>query len=93
MAEDATGGDGGEVKISMVDILYKPAEADVKVGQKVTWTNDDPVAHTVTAENGAFDSGTVQSDETYSFTPEKAGDIPYFCEVHPNQRGTLKVTG
>ena len=82
----------GEVKVSMKDIKFVPQDLTVKTGQKITWTNDDPVAHTVTARSGAnFDSGTVQPGGKYSRTIAKAGKIDYVCTIHPDQTGTITV--
>jgi plastocyanin len=90
-AKPATG--GGGVNVSMKNIKFVPMEIQAKVGQKITWTNDDPVAHTVTAQKGAdFDSGTVNSGGTFSFTPKKAGTIDYVCTIHPGQTGTITVS-
>lgn len=93
---ETTGGGaaaGGEVKVSMKDIKFAPENVTVKVGQKIVWTNDDPVAHTVTAQEGAaFDSGTVDAGGTYEFTPNKAGTIKYVCTIHPGQKGSITVT-
>jgi plastocyanin len=90
----AAAGGGGEVKVSMKNIKYIPMAITVKAGQKITWKNDDPVAHTVTARSGAdFDSGTVNSGGTFSFTPKKAGTIDYVCTIHPGQTGTITVSG
>jgi plastocyanin len=85
---------GGEVKVSMKDIKYVPANVTVRAGQKITWTNDDPVAHTVTARSGAsFDSGTIPPGDTYSQTIDRPGKIDYVCVIHPNQTGTITVRG
>jgi plastocyanin len=88
----APGPQGGEVRVSMKDIKFKPRDAKVKAGQKIVWTNDDPVAHTVTATTGAkFDSGTVQPGARYEQTIDKRGKIDYVCTIHPNQTGTVTV--
>jgi plastocyanin len=78
----------------MTGIKFSPASATVKVGQKVTWTNDDPVVHNVTAKSGAsFKSSDFGNGKTFSFTPTKAGTISYVCTLHSGMTGTLKVTG
>jgi plastocyanin len=85
---------GGGAAVSMKNIKYVPQDITVKSGQKITWTNDDAVAHTVTAQKGAdFDSGTINSGGTFSFTPRNAGTIDYVCTIHPGQTGTITVTG
>jgi plastocyanin len=86
---------GGGVAIDAVDIKFKPQTATAKVGEKVTWTNKDQIAHTVTSEEGTpekFDSGTLEGGKTFSFTPTKAGEYAYVCKIHPSQTGTLTVT-
>jgi plastocyanin len=88
-----SGAEGGEVTISMKDVLFTPDNATVKVGQTVKWVNDDPIDHTATAEEGAdFDSGNVKPGDTYEFKPTAAGEIAYVCTIHPSQKGTLTVT-
>jgi plastocyanin len=85
---------GGAATVSMKNIKFLPHDLTVKAGQRITWTNDDAVAHTVTARKGAdFDSGTINSGGTFSFTPRRAGAIDYVCTIHPGQTGTITVTG
>jgi plastocyanin len=88
VAEEAT---GRVRRVSMKDIKFIPADITVTAGEKVTWSNDDPVAHTATADNGEFDSGTMPSGDTFAWTAEGSGEIPYFCEIHPNQKGTITI--
>ena len=89
-------GGGGTPKVSMKDIQFVPQTITAKVGQKITWTNDDSVAHTVTKTKDFKGAGpasdTVDPGGTYSFTPKRAGTIPYFCEIHQNQTGTIVVS-
>ena len=81
------------VSVSMKDIKFVPQEATIKVGQKITWTNDEPVPHNVTAEQGAdFKSDTMNEGDTFEYTPTKAGTIDYVCTIHPKQTGKLIVT-
>ena len=90
----SSGGAGGGVTIKMQNIAFAPKETTVKVGQKVTWTNDDQTDHNVTADSGAsFKSKDFGGGGTFSFTPDKAGAIKYECTIHPGMTGTLTVTG
>ncbi len=76
----------------MQNIQFSPKEATVKVGQKVTWTNDDGTDHNVTATGGAsFKSKDFGKGGTYSFTPKKAGVVKYTCTIHPGMDGVLTV--
>jgi len=85
---------GGGVAIKMQNIAFDPKDVTVKVGQKVTWTNDDSTNHNVTAESGAsFKSKDFGNGGTFSLTPTKAGTINYVCTLHPGMTATLTVTG
>jgi amicyanin len=80
------------VKIS--DMSFSPASIKVKVGQTVTWTNEDSIAHTVTADTASSDapaSDLLSHGQTYSFTFNKAGTYAYHCQVHPNMKATVIV--
>jgi plastocyanin len=78
----------------MQNIAFDPKAVTVKVGQKVTWTNDDSTDHNVTANSGAdFKSDNFGKGGTFSFTPTKAGTIQYVCTIHPGMTATLTVTG
>ena len=90
----SSGAGGGGVQIKMQNIAFAPKATTVKVGEKVTWTNDDSVDHNVTANSGAdFKSKDFGNGGTFSFTPDKAGTIKYVCTIHPGMVGTLTVTG
>jgi plastocyanin len=85
---------GGGVQIKMQNIQFSPEATTVKVGQKVTWTNDDNTDHNVTADSGAdFKSKDFGNGATFEFTPDKAGTVKYECTIHPGMTATLNVTG
>ncbi|GDY16655.1 hypothetical protein LBMAG54_15110 [Nitrosopumilaceae archaeon] len=76
---------------------YLPKEATADVGSKVIFSNTDTAAHTFTAgtaelgPSGAFDSGLVIVGSSYEWTPTTAGEVPYFCMVHPWMAGLIVV--
>jgi plastocyanin len=96
-SDSSGGGSGGKPAakpgaISMRDLQFAPRTASVRVGEKVTWTNDDKVDHNVTATGGAkFKSKAFGRGKTYSFTPRKPGTITYVCTLHPGMEATLVV--
>jgi plastocyanin len=93
-SSSAASSSGGGVTIKMQNIQFAPKDTTVKVGQKVTWTNDDSTDHNVTADSGAdFKSKDFGSGGTFEFTPDKAGTIKYECTIHPGMTATLNVTG
>jgi plastocyanin len=71
---------------------FSPNPVEVKVGETVTWINDDSGRHTVTSKDGVFDSGMMGKGQSFSFTFDKAGEYLYFCEPHPSMVGTVVVT-
>ena len=80
---------------------FDPASVTVAKGGKVTWTNRDPVPHTVTATSwpsGAsrFDSGNMNENDTsntFTETFTVTGTYQYVCTYHPWMHGTVVVTG
>jgi plastocyanin len=80
----------GTITVAMAGSQFGPATADVKVGDTVVFKNDDAIAHTATATEGAsFDSGTMEPGATYAYVAKRAGTISYVCEFHPGMTGML----
>jgi plastocyanin len=71
---------------------YSVNVLEIAVGTTVTWTNQDPIIHTVTAVDGSFDSGFMREGETWSYTFEEAGEFEYLCTPHPWMRAKVIVT-
>jgi plastocyanin len=93
VTEDEDEGDeaaAGEA-IEIVDFAFSPAELTVPVGTTVTWTNQDSAPHTVTADDGSFDSGRLNQGDSFSFTFETPGTYTYVCAFHPNMTATITV--
>jgi plastocyanin len=78
--------------VAVQAFVYDAAEITVSVGTTVTWTNNDPVAHTVTDVNQAWDSGLFDQGYTYSKTFDEAGVYDYYCIPHPMMIGRIVVT-
>jgi plastocyanin len=64
----------------------------VKAWSTVTWTNEDTARHTITADDGSFDSGSIGSGATYQQTFATAGTFAYHCAIHPSMTATITVT-
>jgi len=78
-------------KVKIVEFVYGPDPVTVQVGGKVTWLNEDTAPHTATADDGSFDTGTLERGKIKSETFKQAGTYPYFCEIHPTMHGTVEV--
>ncbi len=81
---------------SLTDTAFQPNPFQARIGDRVTWVNDDSQPHTVTSgENanpdGKFDSGIMAPAADFEHTFTEAGEYPYFCLLHPNMVGTVIV--
>jgi len=86
-------GQGGTVSVSIVDFAFTPSTITVPVGTTVRWTNNGNAPHTVTSTSSsrAFDSGTLNSGDTFQHTFTTAGQFPYRCNIHPSMTGMVIV--
>lgn len=83
------GDDGGGITIAGFQF---EAPASVEGGATVAITNNDSAPHTVTADDGAFDSGQIDADGSGSFTaPAEPGTYAFHCEIHTSMKGELVV--
>jgi plastocyanin len=89
-AEDEGGG-GCDSDVCISDSLFEPADVTIAAGESVSWQNQDGFAHTVTADDGAFDSGELAEGDTHEETLDEAGEFTYHCEIHPSMTGTVTV--
>jgi len=77
--------------VKIANFAFDAPSVEVAVGATVTWTNNDSAAHTVTADDGSFDSGSLATGATFSFTFTKAGTFTYHCAIHPKMIATIVV--
>ena len=83
-----------EASVTLIDESFQPPALEVAVGATVTWENiDGDDDHTVTADDGAFDSGVMLVGTAFEHTFEAPGTYPYFCAIHPEMVGTITVVG
>lgn len=78
-------------KVDIVEFTYQPDPVVVQAGGKVIWQNQDTAPHTATADDGSFDTGTIEKGKIGSATFKEAGTFTYFCEIHPTMHGTVEV--
>ncbi len=91
-SEAAPSGDAARSeKVEIVEFAYGPDPVVVAAGGKVIWQNEDAAPHTATADDGSFDTGTLEKGKLKSETFKEAGTFPYFCEIHPTMHGTVEV--
>jgi len=77
--------------VSIRNMAFSPNSLSVKAGATVTWTNSDTTIHTVTADDGSFNSGNIAVGATYSKVFSSAGAFSYHCALHPEMTGKIVV--
>jgi plastocyanin len=83
---------GGSTAVGIKNFAFNPASITVPSGSKVTWTNSDTTAHTVTFDDGSADSGNLDPGSTFDHAFATAGVFAYHCNIHSSMHGTVTVT-
>lgn len=84
------------VTVEVANFNFTPKELKIEAGTTVVW-KDTVGRHTVTADDGSFDSSVMSPGEEFSHTFERAGSVPYYCSLHgaaggKNMAGVVTVT-
>ncbi|MEO7802328.1 MAG: cupredoxin domain-containing protein [Ginsengibacter sp.] len=88
-APPPTGTTGKSVNIQ--GFAFAPGTLTVAKGTIVTFTNSDNASHTATADDGAFDTGTIAAGGNAKITFNTAGTFAYHCTFHGGMTGTIVV--
>jgi len=78
-------------RVAIRGMTFVPAQVQVARGDRVEWTNEDLVPHTVTAVDLRFDSSVIPAAAGWAWTADSTGAIPYACRLHPEMRGSVTV--
>jgi len=78
-------------KVEIANFAYDPDPVTIEEGGKVIWVNRDSAPHTATAEDGSFDTGTLEEGKLKSETFRGPGTYAYICSIHPQMHGTVEV--
>jgi plastocyanin len=87
----SAGAQGMTTQVSIQDFFFSPANVSVPAGTTVTWVNEGSVPHTVTSDDGQFDSGVLMPGDSYTVKFNGQGTITYHCAIHPSMRGSVTV--
>ncbi len=80
-----------EVAVKIDNFSFSPATITVPAGTTVRWTNRDDIPHTVVADDKAFKSKALDTDEDFTYTFTKPGTYSYFCSIHPKMVAKVVV--
>jgi len=82
-----------EANVNINNFSFNPSVITIKVGTKVTWTNNDSVPHQVKGDNlSSLNTPIMNNGQTYSFTFNDIGTFNYHCVIHPMMKGEIIVT-
>lgn len=79
---------GGTVVVEK-DIAFDPPTVTVKAGEKVTFKNEDSVAHQVEIDGEELELQSPGDDVTW--TASETGTYPFTCTIHPSMTGEVTV--
>lgn len=84
---------GDTVIIDIQGLKYEQEEVVIEVGTTVTWTNRDPVQHSVTGDDETLDSGLIHPGQSFAMTFDTPGTYAYHCTPHPFMQARVVVRG
>jgi plastocyanin len=88
----ADGGDAaGGTSVRMAGLKFAPATLTVPRGTEVQFINDDTAPHTVTADDGGTDSGTLKSGASFPLVVQET--FAYHCAIHPSMTAEVRLAG
>ena len=83
---------GRDTVVAVVqDFLFRPSRLEVAAGTTIVWTNRGQVLHSVSANDGSFDTGLIEPGGQGAITFPRVGSFPFHCTPHPFMTGTVVV--
>jgi plastocyanin len=80
-----------EMKVSIVNFAFTPAEITIAPGESVTWTNDDGAPHGLEYNDGAPGTNLLLPGASFSRRFDQSGTYDYSCSIHPYMTGRVVV--
>jgi plastocyanin len=80
-----------QAAVDVRQLAFAPNLVTIGAGGSVAWTNRDELPHTVTADDGTWDSGPIAPGVTWRRTFDLPGSYRYHCTPHPFMRGVIVV--
>ena len=77
--------------VTVADMAFTPARVRVGMGETVTWTFQDAISHTVTSDDGFFDTGATSGGTDRGIRFASAGAFAYHCMFHAVMVGKVTV--
>ncbi|MEI8060664.1 MAG: plastocyanin/azurin family copper-binding protein, partial [Ferruginibacter sp.] len=79
-------------EILIQNFAFSPSTLTIKVGDSVTWKNQDSASHTIVSDSGSeISSSSLSNGGIYTHTFSIAGTYNYHCSIHPSMKGKVVV--
>lgn len=76
-----------EHEVTIKGFTFVPERLTVRVGDTVTFTNEDVAPHTATALDLSWDTEMIGKGESAAVTIAADMELDYFCRFHPQMKG------
>lgn len=84
--------EAGTVAVTIKDFAFGPADIQAKVGDVITFTNQDSAPHTATPDDGGCSTGTISPGSSDGLTFTAPGTYPFHCKIHSSMKGTITIS-
>jgi plastocyanin len=91
-ADCESSSEAGNVTVDIAGLAYAPAAVTAKVGDVITFTNQDAAPHTATLDDGGCETERLAKGDSGSLTFAAAGTYPFHCAIHASMTGTIEIT-
>ena len=78
--------------IVIKNFAFNPPNITVKRGTKVIVRNEDLAGHSVSADDGSFDTSIIDQGGSATLTMNQSGSFGIHCLPHPGIKGVITVT-
>src|SRR5215204_2710467 len=79
------------VAVDINDLGFAPPQLNIAPGTRVMFVNNGEDAHTATADNEVFDTGTFERGESTWVYFRGSGTVTYHDQLHPDLKGSIVV--
>ncbi|MFT5532677.1 MAG: plastocyanin [Burkholderiaceae bacterium] len=79
--------------VAQKDKKFSQAKLEVKVGDVVSFKNEDPFSHNIfsLSDTKTFDLGSYPQGQSKSVAFDKPGTVEIECSVHPDMKLVIEV--
>jgi plastocyanin len=78
-------------RAEMKTMTFSPNRIEIAAGSTVVWTNNDQLVHTISADDGSWDSGPIEPGKTWTHTFTQPGEYAFHCTPHPFMKAVVVV--